>query len=147
MKKKIMVIGVVLCCVLVLFARCFAGGKVKATVVTNSGETKEMTLDEIREIEETNSVLFKEEYVGADISVTAKIEKIGGAYRFPSWFECDAYLELESGSTGCFFKPITEDEAKNYNVGDTVTVSGKIGMASVASFNIYIMATEFMATE
>ncbi len=140
--KKIMAIGVVLCCVLVLFAGCFGGGKIKATVVTNSGETKEMTLDEIKEIEESNSVLFEEEYVGADISVTSTIEKIGGAYMLRSWFECDAYLELESGSTGCFFKPITEDEAKTYNVGDTVTVSGKIGMASVSSFDIYIMATE-----
>ena len=140
--KKIMAIGVVLCCVLVLFAGCFGGGKIKATVVTNSGETKEMTLDEIKEIEESNSVLFKEEYVGADISVTSTIEKIGGAYMLRSWFECDAYLELESGSTGCFFKPITEDEAKTYNVGDTVTVSGKIGMASVSGFDIYIMATE-----
>ena len=140
--KKIMAIGVVLCCVLVLFAGCFGGGKIKATVVTNSGETKEMTLDEIKEIEESNSVLFEEEYVGADISVTSTIEKIGGAYMLRSWFECDAYLELESGSTGCFFKPITEDEAKTYNVGDTVTVSGNIGMASVSSFDIYIMATK-----
>lgn len=140
--KKIMVLGVVLSCVLVQFSGCFGGGKVKATVVTNSGETKEMTLDEIKEIGETNSVLFEEEYVGADISVTSKIEKIGGAYMLRSWFDCDAYLELESGSTGCFFKPITEDEAKSYNVGDTVTVSGKIGMASVSSFDIYIMATK-----
>ena len=140
--KKIMALGVVFCCVLVLFSGCFGGGKIKATVVTNSGETKEMTLDEIKEIEKSNSVLFKEEYVGAGITVTSTIEKIGGAYMLRSWFECDAYLELESGSTGCFFKPITEDEAKNYNVGDTVTVSGKIGMASVSGFDIYIMATE-----
>ena len=140
--KKFLTIGVLLCCVLVLLSGCFGGGKVKATVVTNSGETKEMTLDEIKEIEETNSVLFEEEYVGADISVTSKIEKIGGAFMLRSWFECDAYLELESGSSGCFFKPITEDEAKNYNVGDTVTVSGKIGMASVSGFDIYIMATK-----
>ncbi len=140
--KKIMTISIMLCCVLVFFSGCFGGGKVKATVVTNSGETKEMTFDEIKKIEESNSVLFEEEYVGADISVTSKIEKIGGAYMLRSWFECDAYLELESGSTGYFFKPITEDEAKNYNVGDTVTVSGKIGMASVAGSDIYIMATE-----
>lgn len=140
--KKIMALGVVFCCVLVLFSGCFGGGKIKATVVTNSGETKEMTLDEIKEIEETNSVLFKEEYVGAGITVTSTIKEIGGAFMLRSWFECDAYLTLESGSTGCFFKPITEDEAKNYNVGDTVTVSGKIGMASVSGFDIYIMATE-----
>lgn len=138
--KKIISL-VLICCFLVSFTGCFSN-KVKATVTTNSGETKEMTLDEIKEIEETNSVLFEEEYVGADITVTSKIEKIGGAYMLRSWFDCDAYLELESGGTGCFFKPITEDEAKNYNVGDTVTVSGKIGMASVASFDIYIMATK-----
>ena len=140
--KKIMSIVVVLCCALALFSGCFGGGKVKASVVTNSGETKEMTLDEIKEIEKSNSVLFEEEYVGADISVTATIEKIGGAYELRSWFECDAYLELESGSTGCFFKPITEEEAKTYSVGQTVTVNGKIGMATVAGFDIYIMATK-----
>ena len=54
--KKIMALGVVLSCVLVLFSGCFGGGKVKATVVTNSGETKEMTLDEIKEIGETNKI-------------------------------------------------------------------------------------------
>lgn len=139
--RKIITIGMVLCLVMVMFTGC-SGGKVKATVTTNSGEIKEMTLDEIKEIEDSNSVLFEEEYVGADISVTSKIEKIGGAYMLRSWFDCDAYLELESGSTGCFFKPITEDEAKTYSVGETVTVSGKIGMASVAGFDIYIMATE-----
>lgn len=142
--KKIMAIGIVVCCIVVLFSGCFGGGKVKATVVTNSGETKEMTLEEINEIEESNSVLFEEEYAGADISVTSTIEKIGGAYTLSSWFDCDAYLELESGSSGWgrFFKPITEDEAKTYSVGQTVTVRGKIGLASVASSNIYIMATE-----
>lgn len=139
--RKIITIGMVLCFVVVMFTGC-SSSKIKATVTTNSGETKEMTLDEIKEIEDSNSVLFEEEYVGAEISVTSKIKKIGGAYMLRSWFDCDAYLELESGSTGCFFKPITEDEAKNYNVGDTVTVSGKIGMASVSSFDIYIMATE-----
>ena len=44
--KKIIAIGVVLCCVFVLLTGCFGGGKVKATITTNSGETKEMTLDE-----------------------------------------------------------------------------------------------------
>lgn len=140
--KKIITIGVALCCILALLTGCLGSGKVKATITTNSGETKEMTLDEIKEIEKSNSVLFRDEYVGADISVTSKIEKIGGAYMLRSWFECDARLELESSSTGCFFKPITEDEAKNYSVGETVTVSGKIGMASAASFDIYIMADE-----
>ncbi|MBQ3088210.1 MAG: hypothetical protein IJC36_01105, partial [Clostridia bacterium] len=140
--KKIIAIGVVLCCVFVLLTGCFGGGKVKATITTNSGETKEMTLDEIKEIEETNSILFEEEYVGAEITLTSTITKIGGAYMLRSWFECDAYLELESGSTGCFFKPITEEEASTFNVGDTITVSGKIGMASVSSFDIYIMATK-----
>lgn len=138
--KKIISFILILC-FLFSFVGC-SSNSVKATVKTNSGEVKEMTLEEIKKIEDTNSVLFEEEYVGADISVTSKIEKIGGAYMLRSWFDCDAYLELESGSTGCFFKPITEDEAKNYNVGDTVTVSGKIGMASVSSFDIYIMATK-----
>ncbi len=139
--KKIIAIGIVLCCVVASLTGCF-GGKVKATVTTNSGEVKELTLDEIKDIEESNTVLFEEEYVGADITVTSTITKVGGAYMLRSWFDCDAYLELESGSTGCFFKPITEEEASTYNVGDTVTVSGKIGMASVASFDIYIMATK-----
>lgn len=139
--KRIIAISVVLCCILASLTGCF-GGKVKATVITNSGETKEMTLDEIKEIEETNSILFEEEYAGADITVTSTITQIGGAYMLRSWFECDAYLELESGCSGCFFKPITVEEASSYNVGDTVTVSGKIGLASVSSFDIYIMATK-----
>lgn len=136
--KKSIIFGVILCCFLMLLTGCSGGKKVKATVVTNSGETKQMTLDEIKEIEESNSVLFENEYVGADISVTSTVTKIGGAYMLRSWFECDAYVELEAGSTGTFFKPITEDYAGTISVGDTITVRGKIGMASVSSFNIYI---------
>ena len=113
--------------------------KIMATIKTNSGAIKQMTLQEIKEIAETNSILFESEYVGADISVTSTITKIGGAFRLTSWFDCDAYIELEANSIGCFFKPITEAYAKTLNVGDTVTVSGKIGMASAAGLDIYIL--------
>ncbi len=136
--KKIIVFVVVVCCLLMSLTGCLGGKKVKATVTTNSGETKQMTLDEIKDIEESNSILFESEYVGADISVTSTVTHVGGAYMLRSWFDCDAYIELEAGSSGCFFKPVTEDYAKTVSVGDTVTVSGKIGMASVASFNIFI---------
>lgn len=119
------------------------GGKsnvVTATVITNSGETKQMTLKELRNVADTNSFLFESEYIGADITVTSIITKIGGAYQLTSWFDCDAYVELEANDIGCFFKPITEEYAKTLNVGDTITVSGKIAMASVAGFDIYIFA-------
>lgn len=116
--------------------------KVLATVQTNSGERKQMTLQELRNIEETNSILFENEYIGADITVTSTITKIGGAFRLTSWFDCDAYVELDAGNIGCFFKPITEEYAKTLKVGDTITVSGKIGMASVTGFDIYIMKDE-----
>lgn len=113
-------------------------GAIYATITTNSGETKYMTLQEINDIEASNSILFEDEYIGADITVTSAITKIGGAYRLTSWFDCDAYVELESGSFGCFFKPVTEEYAKTLRVGDTITVSGKIGMASVTGSDIYI---------
>lgn len=118
--------------------------EVRATIKTNSGETKQMTFQELKEIENANSILFEDEYIGADITVTSKITKIGGAYRLTSWFDCDAYVELDAGNGYAhFFKPITEEYAKTLTVGDTITVSGKIGMASVASsFDIYIMKDE-----
>ena len=113
---------------------------VTATVITNSGETKKMTLQELKNIQESNSILFEDEYIGADITVTSKVKKIGGAYRVTSWFDCEAYVELDAGGSGRFFKPITEEYAKTLSVGETITVSGKIGMASVASyFDIYIL--------
>ena len=113
--------------------------KIFATVTTNSGEMKQMTLQEIKAIEESNSILFEDEYIGADITVTSTITKIGGAFRLSSWFDCEAYVELEAGSFGCFFKPITEEYARTLSVGDTITVSGKIGMASVGGMDIYIL--------
>lgn len=128
-------------CITISFVGC-SSNKVKATITTNSGEMKQMTLDEIKEIEDSNSILFNNEYVGANISVTSAVTKIGGAYMLRSWFDCDAYVELEAGSFGTFFKPITEEEAATLNVGDIITVSGRIGMASVASSNIYIFATK-----
>lgn len=82
--KKVIAILMVLG---VLLSLCACGSKApKATVVTNSGETKQMTLEEIKEIEESNEVLFEEEYVGADITVTSTVTKIGGAYLFKPWF-------------------------------------------------------------
>lgn len=116
--------------------------KILATIQTNSGERRQMSLQELRDIEDTNSILFEDEYIGADITVTSTITKIGGAFRLTSWFDCDAYVELDAGNIGCFFKPITEEYAKTLKVGDTITVSGKIGMASVTGFDIYIMQDE-----
>ena len=113
--------------------------RITAKVVTNSGKTEHLTLSEILEIENSNSVLFEREYIGADIEVTSKIQKIGGGYRLTSWFDCDAYVELESGGAGCFFKPITEDFAATLRVGDELTVKGKIGMATVTGWDVYIL--------
>lgn len=113
---------------------------IKATVVTNSGETKQMTLEEIKDIAESNSILFEKEYVGADITVTSTITKIGGAFLLQSWFDCEAYVELDAGDTiSCWFHPVREEYAATLNVGDTITVSGKIGMASVSGFDVYIL--------
>lgn len=144
MKKVLSLILVAL--LLVTFAACGeskaqepADNKITAKVITNSGKTEHLTLDEIMEIENSNSVLFEREYIGADIEVTSKIRKIGGGFRLTSWFDCDAYVELESGGFGCFFKPITEDFAATLRVGDELTVKGKIGMATVTGWNVYIL--------
>ena len=48
----------------------------KATVITNSGETKEMTFAEIRDIIDSNSIQFEDEYVGADITVTSTVSEV-----------------------------------------------------------------------
>ena len=111
-----------------------------ATVITNSGQTKQMTLREIKDIYESNSLLFEKEYVGADITVTSTITKIGGSFELTSWFKCEAYVELDaSDSVGCWFHPVREEYALTLSVGDEITVSGKIGMASVSGFDVYIL--------
>ena len=111
----------------------------KATVITNSGETKEMTFAEIRDIIDSNSIQFEDEYVGADITVSSTVTEVGGLYELQSWFDCEAYVKLEAGSIiANWFYPTTRDYAATLSVGDEITVSGKIAMASAASFNIYI---------
>ena len=112
---------------------------ITAKVVTNSGTTEYLTFKEIMEIESSNSVLFEREYIGADIEVTSQIVKIGGGFRLTSWFDCDAYVVLTAGSGGGFFKPITEDFAATLRAGDELTVSGKIGMATVTGSYVYIL--------
>lgn len=143
--RRVILFGLVVCIVLSFAACSFAGtdnNEIRATVVTNSGETKEMTLQEIKDVEESNSILFEEEYVGADITVTSTVKKVGGSYTLTSWFDCDAYVELDSGSNiACFFHPITREQAKTVSVGDTMTAKGKIGMATVAGFDVYILKT------
>lgn len=138
--KRIIALALVL---VIALSLCACGGNKapKATVTTNSGETKQMTLEDIREIADNNTPLFEKEYAGADITVTSTVTKIGGAYLYSPWFDCEAYLELESGDLGVWFYPIREDATANYNIGDTVTATGKIGMATVANFNVYILKT------
>ena len=138
--KKIVAILLLLAVAFSLFA-CGNNGNtvktVKATVVTNSGETKQMTIDEIKEIANSNTLLFEKEYAGAKITVTSTIKKIGGSYTLQSWFHCDAYVELDApGSSSYWFHPVTEEYALTLSVGETITVSGRIGLAS--SSGLYV---------
>lgn len=141
--KKIITLFLLLAVALSLFACGNLGGSnkaVKATIVTNSGETKQMTLEEIKEIVKTNTLLFEKEYAGADITVTSTITKIGGSFELTSWFKCEAYVELDAAdSIGCWFHPVTEEHALTLKVGDKITVSGKIGLATSSGFDVYIL--------
>lgn len=141
--KKILSILLLLAITLSLFAcsvQTESNKTITATVVTNSGQTKQMTLQEIKEISESNSLLFEKEYVGADITVTSTITKIGGSFELTSWFKCEAYVELDaSNSVGCWFHPVREAYALTLNVGEELTVSGKIGMATVTGGDVYIL--------
>ena len=124
---------------IVSLCACGGNGNSKESVITNSGVTKEMTFAEIKDVIENNNVQFEDEYMGADITVTSTVTKVGGLYELTAWFDCEAYVELEAGSSmGSWFYPITRDYASTLSVGDEITVSGKIAMASAASFNIYI---------
>jgi len=145
--KKIISFALMLC-LLLTFTACgntendkspVSSDVITAKVVTNSGTTEYLTFTEIMEIESSNSVLFEREYIGADIEVTSKIVIIGGGFRLSSWFDCDAYVILTAGSGGGFFKPITKDFAATLRAGDELTVSGKIGMATVTGSYVYIL--------
>ena len=59
--KRILTFVLILC-IAISFVGC-SSNEVKATIITNSGETKQMTIDEIREIKESNSILFQKEYL------------------------------------------------------------------------------------
>ena len=61
---------------------------VKATVVTNSGKTRQMTLEEIRSIANDQRELFLNEYAGAEITVTSQVSYVGGEYALESGFSC-----------------------------------------------------------
>ena len=141
--KKILSILLLLAITLSLFAcsvQTENNKTITATVVTNSGQTKQMTLQEIKEISESNSLLFEKEYVGADIKVTSTITKIGGSFELTSWFKCEAYVELDASSNmGCWFHPVREEYALTLNVGDEITVAGKIGSCTVSGFDVYIL--------
>lgn len=113
---------------------------IQAKVITNSGQTQQMTLQEILDIADTNSLLFEKEYVGAKITVTSTITRIGGSFELTSWFQCEAFVELKSSDgMGCWFHPVREAYALTLNVGDEITVSGRIGMATVTGGDVYIL--------
>lgn len=144
--KKILSIILLLAITMTLFA-CAADNNngsdekiIQARVVTNSGQTKQMTLQEILDIADTNSLLFEKEYVGAKISVTSTITRIGGSFELTSWFQCEAFVELKSSDgMGCWFHPVREAYALTLNVGDKITVNGRIGMATVTGNDVYIL--------
>lgn len=75
---------VVLGIIVLIIIGMFATGKITkvsredrvVTVVTNSGETVEMTRDELEDIYESNSALFNKEYHGAKVSYEFTVESV-----------------------------------------------------------------------
>ncbi len=116
---------------------------VKATVVTNSGKTKQMTLEEIRTVANDNRALFEREYAGAEITVTSKVSNVGSAYELENVFSCDAYIQLDAGEAIAYwFCPVTEEIAETMSLGRTVTVNGTIGpITGNNHLDVYIFTT------
>ena len=104
--------------------------EIVAKIVTKSGDTKQMTFDEIKNLEESNSPLFSKEYFGASIEFTGKVRKIGGQFSFWGIYKADAYLEIGDSEFQVWFVEVPENEVLNYNVGDTVHVKGVLSSAN-----------------
>ena len=141
--KKI-VLSVLILCMVICMASCgaanqsddFTGGSsssskkgVTATVVTNDGERKSMTAEDLGEIYDANAVAFKNKYVGASVSFKAKVEKVNGRTMLEGYY-MESYLELEDG----WIVETYPSEVEDLLPGDTVKVEGNIYSVDTRSF-------------
>lgn len=104
-------------------------GSVTAIVITNDGERKSMTAQDLGDVYDANAVAFKNKYVGASVSFKAKVEKVNGRTMREGYY-MESYLELEDG----WIVETYPSEVEDLLPGDTVKVEGNIYSVDTRSF-------------
>lgn len=125
MKKKILSILLIV----TLFIGLTGCGKSqnKAEIITNSGNSENLTYSDLMKIYQENEDKFEKEYIGADVEVTGTINQIKNA-AITGYGNCMAgskQIVLEDGWVVAFDKDAGVD-LSNLNKGDKIKVNSKI---------------------
>ena len=125
MRKKSIIVFLVLITVFMITG-C-GNTQYKATIITNSGSSENLTYSELMNIYKENEDKFDKEYVGADIEVTGTIKQIKKA-SITGYSGCYAgakQIILEDGWIVAFDRD-SDVDLSNLSNGDKIKVNSKI---------------------
>ena len=110
--------------------------EVSVEITNNDGVVETLSSDNLCDIYSKNNIKFDDKYLGAPITVVSKIEKVGSRTLDASGHLMMAYVDLEGGWR---IEASSTDVVADFDIGDTVKVSGNIWSAFMKPVEIYII--------
>ncbi|MBR2012672.1 MAG: hypothetical protein IJ995_00440 [Clostridia bacterium] len=98
-----------------------SNSNVVASIITNDGEQKSMTAQDLADLDDANAVAFKNKYFGASVTLEANVVKVNSRTMREGYY-MESYVELEDG----WIIETDPDEVADLFPGDTVKAEGNI---------------------
>lgn len=99
----------------------------KATIINNDGKTENLTAADLRKLNNGNQVAFNKKYIGAQVTLIAKVVKVHGKTVY-NGHSMAAYVELEDG---WLVEASSSKVVEDLMPGDYVIVTGQIYLVSM----------------
>ena len=130
-KASLLSMAALLILTMCLFTGCSGGGSGTTAVMTNdNGEAVELSAKELVEVDDSNDVKYKKEYLLKEVTVTGKVKEINENVRY-NGILMDGYIKLEDNweidfqhTESTWYDHI--DVISELEVGDTVEVVGEL---------------------
>lgn len=111
-------------------------------VTDNYGETAQITAQDLLELAESNSIQWNEQYNGANVVITGKIDTIHGKYVYNK-YPCEAAVEIAGG---WFIEFRTPEELAGFSAGDYVEITGHITDYTAGNICLLLRNDEYNTT-
>ena len=109
------------------------GGGSKFTITCKDGTTETMSANELKEVT-SNDVKYKQKYAGAHVSGQVKIESIESSIMSSKGHIVT--VDIGFGHMDLILKDVPSEYVADFDIGDTITVSGTISSTPIGWIEI-----------